>query len=1133
MENKGTLFIETLVDIHQRESYEIFHKYPALRSLLERICHDLTVGEHVQFSNLFSRIVFISHKHNFPKRKQWELQHFRIVSDNVRKAIIPEKEEYFASLKILAETIAFFYKLEIPEALQAVLPKDRELEASRREKGEHYAKLRVEVIDILTEENILHCRDQEAPTEEGIRVRFGIPKLNEAYNPTIKALWTGAQLNLLDVKVDKEGVFQPRHFILEPDYLLDASAVAESTKPSRGADIWHPYFFLLSKFKPRPHTTAIHKGNIANFFLDELVNANGTAPSFNELFAKTFKEAPFEYVTLEELNSPEAFKNFQRECQVQYNNLRRVVENEFEGHDSLVEKEHATLEPSFISETYGLQGRLDLFEASGDKFNIVELKSGKLPFPSTNASKVNTNHKAQATIYRLLIQSVFGKKHDEVFPYICYSTAQTTGTNLRYVAPVASLDQEILNLRNRIVALEHHIADDDGDKTKRILEGISPEKLNVAEAQMLDFVSSDFILFQDVLAQATALEKAYFFAFTAFVAKEQQLAKVGDGNYSRGQSNLWNRNDRAEEQAFELLDSLAILDNQADCEGMCITLKRPQEEKFVNFRQGDIVVLYPKTTKEDSVLQHQVIKGSIEQIGRDAVTIRLRYRQRNTHYFERHQEWCLEPDMMEIGFADMYRSLFALLREKPEKKAIILGLKEPRQNPPVIFDGIGEADNINAESRKEQNRLISNILSAKDYFLLVGPPGAGKTSFILKNLTKELHKDTSKNILLLAFTNRAVDEICEAIGEHPFIRVGSELSTAKPFRPRLLKTVIGACKNRKEIRQTIDEHRIFVGTVASLSGKPELFRLKNFDVAIIDEASQVLEPQLVGILPKVKKFVLIGDHKQLPAVVIQDPVRSKIDDPLLKEIGLTDRRNSYFERMFELCKTKGWHHAIGTLTYQGRMHPELMAFPNQSFYEGILQPVGLPHQLEALGLEQFDAENAFEQLLANQRLAFLPSQRHPDDRSDKVNSYEAETISQLTQALIKLYGKNGKDFDPEKTLGIIAPYRNQLARIRQQLEADGIPNHDKITVDTVERFQGGQRDHIFISFCVNSPYQLENLVSGMAEENGQRIDRKLNVALTRAKKQLVCLGNKTILERDEVYRKLMEGFAEPTGETMR
>ncbi len=430
----------------------------------------------------------------------------------------------------------------------------------------------------------------------------------------------------------------------------------------------------------------------------------------------------------------------------------------------------------------------------------------------------------------------------------------------------------------------------------------------------------------------------------------------------------------------------------------------------------------------------------------------------------------------------------------------------------------------NLSLNDEQNRIINKALDAKDYFLLVGPPGTGKTSLILRNLTFELHKEPENNILLLAYTNRAVDEICEAISELDFLRIGSEYSTAEKHRPKLLDKKIEELKSRKEVKELMEKTRIFVATVAAVTNKPEIFELKKFNVAIIDEASQILEPQIIGILPLVDKFVMIGDHKQLPAIVLQNQYKSQVADEELRAIGLNNRSNSLFERLYNLCQKNAWTWAYDTLTYQGRMHVELADFPNQFFYENVLKPAR-PEQTMLLNLSSNLIPNLIKnkdinltEIVLARRLSFIATQSFADDLSDKINTNEAILAATLVAEIIELYRKNGKPFVAEKTVGIITPYRNQIAHIRNYLQLQGIENYEKITVDTVERYQGSQRDIIIISFCINKLYQMKNLVS--LTDDGV-VDRKLNVALTRAREQMILLGNVDLLKTDTVYAALI------------
>ena len=380
-------------------------------------------------------------------------------------------------------------------------------------------------------------------------------------------------------------------------------------------------------------------------------------------------------------------------------------------------------------------------------------------------------------------------------------------------------------------------------------------------------------------------------------------------------------------------------------------------------------------------------------------------------------------------------------------------------------------------------------------------------------------------ILLVAFTNRAVDEICdklETIGEvDDYIRVGQTLSCDVAYRSHLLSERMKQCRNREEASRSIHSCRVFVATLSSLSGKMELFNLKRFDVAIVDEASQILEPQLVGLLSAktptgrdaIGKFILIGDHKQLPAVVVQSAEESVITDERLRSAGFVDCRISLFERLYRRLP-EGSPFA-DMLDCQWRMHPDIASFANTYFYKGALRDGNAPHQISLLPFTNM-GDDKWERVIATKRTAFFPTKTLCAGK--KYNNEEACKTAAIVNALYRLYERNGLEFDG--SVGIITPYRHQIARIRQELDKFGISAFDTIRVDTVERFQGSQNDCIIYSFCVNDESQLEWLPS-YTEESGQLIDRKLNVALTRARRQLFVLGNSQLLSRNPIYRILI------------
>ena len=134
----------------------------------------------------------------------------------------------------------------------------------------------------------------------------------------------------------------------------------------------------------------------------------------------------------------------------------------------------------------------------------------------------------------------------------------------------------------------------------------------------------------------------------------------------------------------------------------------------------------------------------------------------------------------------------------------------------------------------------------------------------------------------------------------------------------------------------------------------------------------------------------------------------------------------------------------------------------------------------------------------------------------KTNEYESRAIASIVADLKSHFGQlTGKE------IGIITPYRSQIARILLELKSLGL-TQEEITVDSVELYQGGARDIIILSLFLNTPRQLKQLVNRSSEG----VDRKLNVALTRAREQLIVLGNEDIMRQDETYAALVDHIRE-------
>ena len=252
--------------------------------------------------------------------------------------------------------------------------------------------------------------------------------------------------------------------------------------------------------------------------------------------------------------------------------------------------------------------------------------------------------------------------------------------------------------------------------------------------------------------------------------------------------------------------------------------------------------------------------------------------------------------------------------------------------------------------------------------------------------------------------------------------------------------------------------------------------------------------------------------------MLQPDEQTEVCNEALREMGLTNLRHSLFERLYRSPHTSS--RSVDMLCRQGRMNPQVAYFPNDAFYAGKLEIVGLPHQCDELSMPKTTDELSD---YLSKRVAFHPSIPEPQQMPLKYNRCEAEWIARLSVAIYHHYMDVYGEFIPNTTLGIIAPYRNQIALIRRELANTGIEALCRIHVDTVERFQGSERDVIIYSFCVNHPSQLKFL-SNLIEDDGVLIDRKLNVALTRARKQMFLTGVPELLEQNPIYARLMNSL---------
>ena len=1086
------------------------------------------------FGNLSSQVEALCRLHHIAPKDVVAIHKMRRHS-NSAAPILPDDIAY--DCRALALFVSAVFQEAIPDTLVGKLPTHGRITENIQIVNYRYIRCIVRAWD---EQTIQVAVINQDSSEELLTVDYMNTAEYVDFSYLRSLLREGMQLNLLDCTVTRKKVI-PRLIVVEPDYLVDISSIANCFE-SYGH---HPLLFTVKRMGERPNSKHIVLGNFAGSALDDIIN-HPTDYTIKDTFRSNFREKALDFATCPDFNAVE----FKQAAEQQVANIQEIVNELFQS----FEREKAILEPSFVCERLGLQGRIDLMTT--DLKLLVEQKSGKNIFierqyKNPHGSLHVEKHYVQLLLYYGILQYNFQLNPKDAHIELMYSKYPLPN-GLLEVEPLQKLIREAMKFRNQAVATEYWMAE---NGFHRLLPLMTPQVLNVEKQN--DAFYQRYLLPQltEVLAplhQLSELERAYFTRMMTFVIKEQLVSKVGaQEGVGNSNADLWNMPLAEKKDTGNIYTGLTITDKS--CSNSfngydTITLNVPQQgiDFLPNFRRGDMVYLYAyKKNEEPDVRKSILFKGSLQEIHTSSIVVHLNDGQQNPNLIAG-ECFALEHAGSDIGGTSAIRSLYTFITSDVERRQLLLGQRAPRADKSLV---------LSRSYHPDYDEIILKAKQAQDYFLLIGPPGTGKTSQALQYLVREQLAEKPKvqstnpndhspkvngqsSILLLAYTNRAVDEICNMLSEHEldYIRIGNEYSCDPKYSDHLLQEVLDENTTLNSIKSTLAEAQIIVATTSTMNSRSALFNIKHFDLVIIDEASQILEPNIVGILTArqeegrtIDRFILVGDHKQLPAVVQQQgSLEMEGSDKRLDSIHLSSCANSLFERLILTERAAGRTDFIGTLHKQGRMHPDIADFANRKFYaKEQLECVPLAHQLETELSYNEESEDALDNMLKAHRMIFIPSMPCKQlNISEKVNTDEARIIADL---LRRLFRQMNKDFDPQKSVGVIVPYRNQIAMIRKEIERLEIPALEGISIDTVERYQGSQRDVILYSFTIQSRYQLDFLTANTFYEEGQPIDRKLNVAITRARKQLILTGNESTLRQNQLFAELIDYIKEKDG----
>ena len=518
----------------------------------------------MDFTHTAARLYWLCKQTGHPSHP---LEVFRARAGRIQKGLfLPDGEDEAYDLKAVCEGLAAFYQTHVPEDVQKRLPRHWRPTPAPAEKVPQAKRIRITVH--RWDEHFIYGKDHTHPTEQLLKVEYA-DETDRTFADLKEQLYEGAQLNLLSVKAIKaEGaypyVLKPEMLVLDPDFLIDITALCACIRPYG----YSAYTHLLNKFAPPARSAAIQLGNAANQFLDDCVNENrdlereetsenevfrlgsaererfiqnrdlkradracpesagrerftqnadGTAEA--ELYLRSmqnsFRISPLAWSTL-----PDIDRDFFNRCEMQFHHIRQTVRNSFSAAGIDIRKTEVELEPSFLCEALGLQGRMDLLTRNADK--LVELKSGKADEYPYRSPK--DEHRLQMALYKEILYYNLDRRHEQVQSYLFYSRYP----GLYAVDVPRSHIRRAMALRNAILHIEHRLR---RGESRALIDELTEERLNVngrGDRLYTRYLRPRMMEILTPLHGMRGAEADYFHRFLTFTAREQFRAKVGD-----------------------------------------------------------------------------------------------------------------------------------------------------------------------------------------------------------------------------------------------------------------------------------------------------------------------------------------------------------------------------------------------------------------------------------------------------------------------------------------------------------------------------------------------------------------------------------------------------------------------------
>ena len=479
----------------------------------------------------------------------------------------------------------------------------------------------------------------------------------------------------------------------------------------------------------------------------------------------------------------------------------------------------------------------------------------------------------------------------------------------------------------------------------------------------------------------------------------------------------------------------------------------------------------------------------------------------------------------ETSFAAMREALDDVAAAKGSRLAelrdVLCGFVAPgfRELQPMTFPWLNAS----------QQRAVNKTLCCRDVMVVHGPPGTGKTTTLVEAVYETLRREPQ--VMVCAQSNAAVDWICGKLIDRgvPVLRVGNPARVddkvlsatyerqfeAHPDYPelwgvrkairevsagrrRMSRADASALSNRLhnlrrravelEVKiqvEIFESARVVASTLVGSDNA--VLKGRRFTTLYIDEAGQALEAACWIAIRKADRVIFAGDHCQLP------PTVKSVE---AERAGLS---RSLMESVVDKCRS-----AVELLTVQYRMNEAIMRFSSDWFYGGRLQAA---EEVKCRGILDFDSPVEW---LDTSEMDF--SEKYVSATGGRVNPDEGEFMLDSLEAYIKRIGEKRVE-DENLDFAVISPYKAQVSWLRRNAKKRNVLRRlkGKIAINTIDGFQGQERDVVFISLVRSNDDGKIGFLSDL---------RRMNVAMTRARMKLVIIGSAATLTRHPFYEKL-------------